>query len=152
MLELRGGIRGHTSAEAAAALGVGVDRIIKSIGVICGPRAPATPSASPSAVLLLLRGDVRADLSCVARAVGVGRKQVGPHGVSAGVLIGVLTGLLYRTEFCQGTHEGTPESTHEGYSTMLTRILKTHALPDVHGPPLQPRVATRCFVLQRVAH
>ncbi len=29
-----------------------------------------------SALLLLLRGDVRADLGCVARAVGLGRKQV----------------------------------------------------------------------------
>jgi hypothetical protein len=34
VLELRA--QGHTSAEAAAALGVSADRIVKSIGVICG--------------------------------------------------------------------------------------------------------------------
>ena len=42
---------------------------------LCG-MGSLTVLQGPSALLLLLRGDVRADLGCVARAVGLGRKQV----------------------------------------------------------------------------
>jgi uncharacterized protein with PIN domain/prolyl-tRNA editing enzyme YbaK/EbsC (Cys-tRNA(Pro) deacylase) len=69
---------GATSAAAAAALRVSITRIVKSLGIIVDATATAgAASASPqSLLLLLLRGDQRADLAAVARAAGVPRRAV----------------------------------------------------------------------------
>ena len=58
---------GPTCASAAAALGVPVIRIVKSLGLVLN---------DTSCVLLLLAGDQRADLHAVAAALGVQRRQL----------------------------------------------------------------------------
>jgi uncharacterized protein with PIN domain/prolyl-tRNA editing enzyme YbaK/EbsC (Cys-tRNA(Pro) deacylase) len=58
---------GPTCASAAAALGVHVIRIVKSLGLVLN---------DSSCVLLLLAGDQRADLHAVAATLGVQRRQL----------------------------------------------------------------------------